>query len=385
MVMGIAVLLGPGLSFGQRASFGFIGGTNLTRDFPTSREFYEHPNFPNGLTILESFSDTRSFIAGLAVEVDLAGGLSFEGNALHRNLNWKLRSIFPDGSQRDETSATVSTWEFPLLLKYRIPTPGPVRPFLEAGPSFRTRHNPYPSEPSQIGATFGAGADFRVGRFRVSPTLRYTRWRSDNLPYPRRETRQDQVEFVTGVSYATSLPSWNVGGRKLRLGVIGGAPLTKGLKQFSQPYQRIEEVQGYLGGLAVEIDLSRRFSVEVDGLYRPFQANIISQHTEFGESRFEFAIVTWQIPTLVKYRLQPERKIQPVIEAGPSFRLSGNLNGYNPSRYGMTVGGGAEVYYKALKIGPVLRYTRWAADAGRYQPDSRTVPNQVELLVAFTF
>lgn len=52
-----------------------------------------------------------------------------------------------------------------------------------------------------------------------------------------------------------------------------------------------------------------------------------------------------------------------MVEAGPSFRLSGNLNAYNPSSYGLTAGGGVETHYKALNTGPVLRYTRWAGNS----------------------
>ncbi|HYI97695.1 MAG TPA: hypothetical protein VEX68_29415, partial [Bryobacteraceae bacterium] len=101
--------------------------------------------------------------------------------------------------------------------------------------------------------------------------------------------------------------------------------------------------------------------------------------------RFEFTVLTWQIPVLGKYRFRPESTIRPLVEAGPSFRLSGNLNGYTPSRYGFTAGGGIDADYKALRIAPVLRYTRWAADSRLWFMDAGTVRNQVEFLVSFTF
>jgi hypothetical protein len=91
------------------------------------------------------------------------------------------------------------------------------------------------------------------------------------------------------------------------------------------------------------------------------------------------------VPVLLKYRLRPESGVQPVIEAGPSFRLSGNLNGYNPSSYGFTTGGGVEMLYKRMNIGPVLRYTRWAADGLQNRRGPRTQVNQLEILVSFTF
>lgn len=386
LLAALTVLISPGVVLGQRVSFGFVGGTNLTRDFPVSRTVYQDESFPSGLTTFDLFSDTHSFIAGLSVEVNFGRGLSLEGNALHRNLQLKRRFIFPDGTTRDDGGVPVTTWEWPILFKYRMQALGVIRPFVEAGPSFRTRHNPAPTEPSQIGGAVGAGAEFRMGRFRVSPAVRYTRWQYDG-DYPRFATKRDQIEFVTGISYATSVPSWKVRGRKLRFGLIGGTPFTGGLRQTPSPAPRIAELQGYTGGLAAEVDLNRRFSIEVNGLYKPLRADSVWTGGPYGDSRSEFTVLTWQFPVLAKYRLRPESRIQPVVEAGPSFRLSGNLNGYNPSRYGFTAGGGVETNYKALKIGPVMRYTRWAEDSSqyRYRGAPRTAPNQLELLVSFTF
>ena len=65
------------------------------------------------------------------------------------------------------------------MLKYRLLPVRAVHPFIDAGPCFRTRHNPGPSEPSQIGAVVWAGAEVRAGRRWVSPSLRYTRWQQD--------------------------------------------------------------------------------------------------------------------------------------------------------------------------------------------------------------
>lgn len=298
--------------------------------------------------------------------------LSLEGNALHRNPKLQRRFVFPNGSWQDAGRLVVSTWQWPILLKYRLPSRETVRPFVEAGLSFRMRDNPAPTEPSQIGGIVVAGAEFRWGRFRVSPALRYTRWQYDG-DFPRFATKRDQIEFVTGISYATSVPSWKVSGRKLWFGLIGGIPFTSGLEQRPEG---AGELQGYIGGLAAELELNRHLSIELNGLYRPFRGDL-----------FEFTVLTWQFPVLAKYRLRPESRVHPVLEAGPSFRLSGNLNGYNPSRFGFTAGGGVETYYKALKIGPVLRYTRWTRDSvdRGLLPGPRTASSQVELLCSFTF
>jgi hypothetical protein len=370
IVIAVAVFANPGFIVGQRASFGFVGGANLTRDFPISRQIFLDPRHPAGLTTFHSFSDTHSFIAGLSVEVELGKALSLEANALRRNLTLQRRFILPNGSLQDAGRQVVSTWQWPILLKYRLPSHGTVHLFVEAGPSFRTRHDPAPTEPSQIGATVGAGTLFRWGRFRLSPALRYTRWQYDG-DFPRFATKRDQIELVTGFSYATSVPSWKVGGRKLRFGLIAGIPLTGGLDRRPWGYG---ELQGYIGGLATELEFNRHLSIELNGLYRPFRG-------------FEFTVLTWQFPVLAKYRLRPDSRLEPVLQAGPSFRLSGNLSGYDPSRFGFTVGGGIGTYYKALQIGQVVRYTRWTRDSVMLGPlpGPRTAAHQVELLFSFTF
>jgi hypothetical protein len=175
----------------------------------------------------------------LSIEVDLGKGFALQGNALQRNLHLRRRFLFPDGTLQDAGRVSVSTWEWPILLKYRLPAFGAMRPFVEAGPSFRTRHDPAPTEPSQIGGTVGTGLEFRVGPFRVSPGIRYTRWQYDG-DYPRIATKRDQIEFLTGISYARPLPSLQFGGRKLRFGFVGGTPLTGGLEGLPPGLQRLD-------------------------------------------------------------------------------------------------------------------------------------------------
>src|SRR5947209_20573022 len=71
MLLVMAALVFPDWLLGQRVSFGFVGGTNITRDFPISRTLYEDPAYPAGLTTFDLFSNTHAFVAGFSTEVQI--------------------------------------------------------------------------------------------------------------------------------------------------------------------------------------------------------------------------------------------------------------------------------------------------------------------------
>jgi hypothetical protein len=74
-----------------------------------------------------------------------------------------------------------------------------------------------------------------------------------------------------------------------------------------------------------------------------------------------FTVLSWDFPMLAKYHVAtPERA--PFVEAGPSFRAAGSLDGYNHSHFGVTAGAGAEVRKGWALLSTVLRYSRWATD-----------------------
>jgi hypothetical protein len=94
-------------------------------------------------------------------------------------------------------------------------------------------------------------------------------------------------------------------------------------------------------------------------------------------------VLTWEVPLLAKCRFS-NKKVNPFVEGGPSFRASGNPNGTAPSNYGISIGGGVEVRALFLRFAPEIRYTRWAADQP-VPPWAKTNPNQVEFLVGVSF
>src|SRR5216684_782344 len=146
----MTLLAAPANVLGQRLLVGIVGGTNLTPDFHTFRTDFLDPDFPNGLTTFLLYSDSKDFIVGPTLEVALLQRFSVEVDALHRSLQLKRAFIFPGGQRSNEGGDAIGTWEFPVLLKYKLPL-SQVHPFVELGPSFRTRKNPSSADPSSYG------------------------------------------------------------------------------------------------------------------------------------------------------------------------------------------------------------------------------------------
>ena len=98
------------------------------------------------------------------------------------------------------------------------------------------------------------------------------------------------------------------------------------------------------------------------------------------------AFLTWEFPVLAKYQL-PVRKISPLFELGPAFRITAHTQSQNYSHYGVAGGLGVSARLGKMKLSPTLRYTRWAQDKkqrGR-EPATGTGPNQLEVVVGFSF
>jgi hypothetical protein len=368
---------------GQRISFGVITGTSLTSDFPGRDYTTPADSFGNPASHFQFLTGPRSLTLGAAVEGRLSDSFSIEADALHRPMKSTIvYTTFHVGAPVNVSTnhfTGVEAWEFPVLFKYSLPSAlskGRLHPFLAAGPSFRTQENAQASEPSHFGVSAAFGASLRLGRIRIAPELRYTRWQQESIS-PRFPTKPDQLEFLTTIAYETNADSRHVAGRKLELGALIGAPVTLGFHGFDYS-GTIPERASYLAGVTAQMNVVRGLAVEADGIYKPLRAG-------------GFSVLTWQVPILAKYRLTRPRWT-PFAEAGPSFRLAGNLNGYNPSHAGVTAGGGIERRAGRLLLAPTVRYTRWARDAPLYKLPSgihynypRTNPNAVELVFGVSF
>ncbi len=155
-----------------------------------------------------AYSDSKNYIVGPMVELRLPFGLGAEADALYRPLNVTTRtSSFLSGSglvavsnTNPDTNTNYSSWEFPILAKYRFRFPI-VRPYVEAGPSFRTLSSNI-SYLSNTGITFGAGVDVHF-LLHIAPEFRYTHWGSDSTSgrLGSIQSKQDQVEFLVGFSF----------------------------------------------------------------------------------------------------------------------------------------------------------------------------------------
>jgi hypothetical protein len=83
-----------------------------------------------------------------------------------------------------------------------------VKPYLEAGPSFRATGSAVSNYFSKAAFTIGAGVEIKVLRLRVEPELRYMRWGADaNLTYGSTPVSNlaasnvNQVEFLVGIAF----------------------------------------------------------------------------------------------------------------------------------------------------------------------------------------
>jgi hypothetical protein len=137
--------------------------------------------------------------------------LAVEADALYRPLNVVGFSETAPPLQPVQVysrfGGNYGSWEFPILAKYRFSFPV-VKPYLEAGPSFRAGSAPPLSRLASDGVTVGTGVDLHLLFLHISPEIRYTRWASDSPTSPGSPlavtyvlSNQNQVEFLVGLTF----------------------------------------------------------------------------------------------------------------------------------------------------------------------------------------
>ena len=169
-------------------------------------------------------------------------------------------------------------------------------------------------------------------------------------------------------AFSTSLVSSSV--------LINGTPRTFTSTSYSQS-------KDWVLGAMIDWRLTSSWSLEADGLFRTLHVTRAAVFADGSLGSVSPApVITWEFPILAKYRL-PGGRVRPFVEGGPSFRTAGNLNGTNPSHFGVSGGVGVETHWLDLNFAPTLRYTRWMRDApnGLFAPPT-TRQDQLELLVS---
>lgn len=368
---------------GQTLSLGIVGGGSLTGAVHDATAWYPNSSIGNRV-----WSQSRDWMVGPMLELSLRPAFSVEVDGMYRELHMTWAAVMPDGTLNSVSPSPVVTWEFPVLAKYRLNWES-LKPFVEAGPSFRTTGN-LNFTPSHVGATVGLGVEARWRGLNIAPALRYTRWAPDLNTYGQDGHSQlNQVELLVAFSHEAE-SRWHPAGRRLSVGAVVGWGLNADLPSSTSStyygYQRVTATRRSTGltssivGPSVEIHLHPHVSVEVDAFHKALRGNT---DTTFDngvppQSQTWTEAATWQFPILAKYRSQWWR-LHPFAEAGPSFRLpQGSL-----STHGVTAGAGVEMRLRALKISPAFRFTHWGPETGF--GSSGVARNEASVLVGFSF
>src|SRR5947209_5417710 len=167
-------------AFGQLFSFGAKVGVPLTDALA-----------PLTTGSLQTFSGSKNILIGPMIELHLPFGFSINADGLYRSLDVSFSGI-------TRSSTSYASWEVTPALRYRFLHTPIVKPFAEAGPSFRFVASPLDQGMSDHGFTLGAGVEVKILRVRIAPELRFTRWGSDHnvpltIPF---QTGQNQAEFL---------------------------------------------------------------------------------------------------------------------------------------------------------------------------------------------
>ena len=168
------------------------------------------------------FTNTKRYTIGPTVEFHLPARFSIEIDALYKRFGFDGQSVLAGGSTFTGTRG--NSWEFPILVKFEV-LPGPVRPFVDVGASIRhitgikqvrqivsagtfssveLNNPPEFNKDTDVGLAFGAGIALKLGRVRISPELRYTRWGGENLRDPVNallRTHRNQGDFLIGFTF----------------------------------------------------------------------------------------------------------------------------------------------------------------------------------------
>ena len=179
---------------GQNISYGIRGGIPLNDAFNLAVKAVD----PVTRAQLDAKVATNRLVIGPTMEVRLPLGLGIQVDALY------TRHKLTTGA----TTNSASSWEIPLLAKYRFPGIL-LRPFVEGGVSFQRFGDvvklvtTQTSDRSRRGFVLGAGMEAHLARIRLSPEIRWTRWGDAKfITSPAALLNSSsQAEFLVGLTF----------------------------------------------------------------------------------------------------------------------------------------------------------------------------------------
>jgi hypothetical protein len=169
-------------------------------------------------------SESKRYIVGPMLDLGLPLGFGAEVDALYNREGYDAFFSNFGGSSLERERG--NAWQFPLLLKYRLPFPA-VQPYAEAGYAFGILHGTVDGYNALInlsngqqtltpfhlstnwqttrGFVVGLGAQLGFGRLRVSPEIRYTQWNrsavSGGFGSASFQSAQNQLDVLVGVGW----------------------------------------------------------------------------------------------------------------------------------------------------------------------------------------
>ncbi len=158
---------------------------------------------------LRYVDDSKNYTIGPTLDIHLPFGLGVEADLLYRRIGYTTT-----GSALQKTTKG-NAWDVPLLLKWKM-APGPIQPYLVAGPTFRGLSNlkerlvafttSETDHPTELKNKFNTGITLGGGLLllrHVSGELRYTRWGLTNFKDVTGifKSNPDQFEALVGITF----------------------------------------------------------------------------------------------------------------------------------------------------------------------------------------
>jgi opacity protein-like surface antigen len=157
-------------------------------------------------------SATDHYVVGPTLGIRLPAGFSVAGDALFTRV-----TISATSASSGSISASASSWEFPVLLRYTIGREG-ISPFVGAGVSVRHLSDfgnigPFLTNSSNtsnvvgsaaVGFALDAGLQFKIGFLHIIPEIRYTHWGSSNISSAFQNvirTNDNEGQILVGLTF----------------------------------------------------------------------------------------------------------------------------------------------------------------------------------------